>query len=136
VCSEKGDALGSEKGSVLVVDDEPALRATLAKFLTHLGFAVDTAGTAPEARKKVSSGHRLALVDIRMPGEDGVAFLRHAREMYPDMGIFLMTGYPDIQTILEARKYGAAGYFRKPMDLAALEVRLRAYLDETASSSG
>jgi DNA-binding NtrC family response regulator len=115
---------------VLVLDDEPTIRVVIADYLRMRGFEVETAGNVREALALLARPFDLVLSDVRMPGGDGIDFLRAARRTNPDLGVFLMTGYPEISTVIEAKRYGAAAYFRKPLRLAELASRIEAYLAE------
>ena len=120
-------------GPLLIVEDNAPLRATLAAYLAKVGFQVETAGNVAEAVQKLAVAYPLVLSDIRMPGASGIDFLRELHRLRPEVGIFLMTGYPTVETIIEAKQCGAVAYFRKPISLPVVAARLREYLNEMAS---
>lgn len=97
--SQKARQSGLTTGSglVLVVDDEAALLAIVARWLRDLGYEVETANAAQAARALLEQKHfDLLLTDIVMPGEmDGLALAHHAARVYPAMSILLASGYPE-----------------------------------------
>ena len=122
------------KRRLLIVDDEPEILATLGQYFRGAGYAVETAADVPEALLKLSGGYDVVLSDIRLPGESGIEFLRQAREHNPQMGFFLMTGFPVLETLIAAKQHGAVAYFRKPLDMAAVDARVRAFLGDEVPS--
>jgi CheY-like chemotaxis protein len=124
----------SGKRMLLILDDEEEIRTTLAEYFRSVGYTVDTAATAPEALGKLSAGFQAVLSDIRMPDVSGIEFLQQARRVNPNIGVFLITGYPTLETVIDAKQYGAVAYFRKPLNLMEVESRLRAHLGEDAES--
>jgi CheY-like chemotaxis protein len=119
---------------LLILDDEDEIRSTLAQYFGSLGYAVDTAANVPEALEKLPQGYQVVLSDIRMPEVSGIEFLQQAHRVNPALGIFLITGYPTLETVIDAKQHGAVAYFRKPLNLMEVDSRLRAYLGEDAES--
>jgi two-component system phosphate regulon response regulator OmpR len=80
------------KTTILIVDDEPGVREVLEEYLSEQGFAAVVAEHAAAARE-AAAAHvvDLALLDIRMPGEDGLSLARHLRERYPRVAIVMVT---------------------------------------------
>jgi len=105
------------KASLLIVDDEDAVRDSLAKWFDEEGYSVDTADSGREALLKLP-GRRwdLALVDIRMPGMDGLELHRKLRDADPKIIVIIMTGYASVETAAQALKDGAYDYIMKPFD--------------------
>jgi heterodisulfide reductase subunit A len=102
---------------VLVVDDELIVRDSLKELLEDEGFAVDMAGSGPEALEKLAEQpFRLMLTDIKMPGMDGVQLLQKAREDHPDLVVVMMTAYATVETAVAAMKLGARDYLIKPFE--------------------
>lgn len=110
---------------LLVVDDddifrERLLRAFVARDLTALGAAGYDAAAAALATHRISQ----AVVDLRMPGQSGLAVVRLLRERNPDTAVVVLTGFGSIATAVEAMRLGARDYLNKPCDadriLAAL----------------
>jgi two-component system C4-dicarboxylate transport response regulator DctD len=103
------------RGRVLFVDDEEHLRAASRQALEIGGFEVDCLESAERALVYVSEAFDGVIVsDIRMPGMDGMAFLRAAREIDPDLPVVLITGHGDVQLAVEAMRAGAYDFLEKP----------------------
>lgn len=105
------------KGTILIVDDEPDVREVLEEYLgTHgyVALGAESAGAARGmfARHKVD----LALVDINMPGEDGLSFARHVRERHPGVGVVMLTSADAIVDRIVGLEIGAYDYVSKPFD--------------------
>ncbi len=100
---------------ILVVDDEESMRYFLGKTLRREGYDVIEAPDGPAA---VEAAHArtpdLALVDVRMPGMDGVALMRALRATLPHLPVVLMTAYGSVENALQAMKQGATDYITKP----------------------
>jgi DNA-binding NtrC family response regulator len=107
---------GGAKGTILVAEDEAAVRESLAEVLRDEGYQVVTAvdGTAALA---AIDGHDFDLIlsDLRMPGADGLAVLRRAREVSPQTLVLLMTAHATVETAVEALQRGAQDYLLKPL---------------------
>ena len=102
---------------ILVVDDELVMRDSLRAWLEDEGFVVDMAASGPEALNLLSKQtYELMLVDIRMPGMDGVELLQKAKEVFPELNVVMMTAYATVETAVEAMKIGALDYLLKPFD--------------------
>ena len=107
----------NEKGSLLIVDDETIVRDSLSKWFQEEGYEVGTAESAPQALKLLAQGHwDLALVDIKMPGIDGIELQRRLHEINPELLVIIMTGYASVETAVAALKNGAYDYVTKPFD--------------------
>ncbi len=107
---------------ILIVEDEEPLRRLLEKRLSRKGNLVDAFATAEDASgllKKVS--YDVALVDIRLPGMDGIELLRNIREE-GDTEVIILTGHGTIESAISAMKLGAYDYLTKPCKLSELEV--------------
>ena len=109
---------------VLVVDDEEVVRLGYRRVLSTDGFRVIGAGNGAEALD-LMAGDRfdVVLLDLRMPGMDGLDVLRAIKERWPESEVVVVTGYPSIETAKEAVKLGAYDYIAKP---AVPDVVLRA----------
>ncbi len=102
---------------IMVVDDEAAMRESLAGWLTKEGYQTVTAGSGPEAlslQKDCPSD--LWLVDIKMPGMDGLELLRKVKIDWPQVLVIMITAYGSIESAVEAMKQGASDYLLKPFD--------------------
>src|SRR5271157_3511663 len=107
----------STKANLLVVDDELIVRDSLDKWFREEGYDVTVAENAQEALSKMAAKRfDLALVDIKMPGTDGVELQRRMREVDPEMLVIIMTGYASVETAVSALKNGAYDYVSKPFD--------------------
>jgi DNA-binding response OmpR family regulator len=102
---------------ILIVDDEKNIRLTLSQALETLGAEIDTAANGEEALAKLKGREfGLILLDIRMPGMDGMEVLRLVREIRPDIRIIMITAYGTIESAVEALKLGAVDFLQKPFD--------------------
>lgn len=100
---------------ILIVDDEKNIRLTLSQSLEVLGVETDSAEDGKEALAKLSEKEfGLILLDIRMPGVDGMEVLRQVRDSRPDIRIIILTAYGTIDLAVEAMKLGAVDFIQKP----------------------
>ena len=108
----------TQQATLLVVDDERDMLDFLAKMLTKKGsYRVVAATSAEEALDRIQTDPPDAvLTDIKMPGMDGLAFLRHMSETDPTVAIVLMTGHGTIEMAVQALKDGAYDFIEKPFD--------------------
>ena len=105
------------KASLLIVDDENVVRESLGKWFEEEGYSVETANSAREALIKMPRQRwDLALLDIKMPGMDGLELHRKIREVDRDTIVIIMTGYASVETAVQALKDGAYDYITKPFD--------------------
>jgi DNA-binding NtrC family response regulator len=105
----------SFRASVLVVDDEAAIRDSLHMILEYEGYRVDEAGGGAQALAKVADRTPDAVVlDIKMPEMDGLEVLKAFRERGYDMPVLMISGHADVQTAVEATRRGAYDFFEKP----------------------
>ena len=102
---------------VLVIDDEPEVCAYLRDFLTHEGFRVHTVSDPLKALPEVKEGrYQLVLLDLRMPGIDGLELLHQIRAFDSDLCVIVMTGYPTVESAVGTLKAQAFDYLTKPFD--------------------
>jgi len=124
--------MSSQQNSVLIVDDEPALRKTLSTSLAACGFAVEEARSGEEAlgavRQKLFD---LVLLDVNMPGISGIDACRGIRGIAPRAGIVMVTVRDLEDDKVRALEAGADDYVTKPFKLRELTARLRAVLRRT-----
>ncbi len=100
---------------ILVVDDEKNIRLTLSQTLDTLGMPVQTAGDGEEALQKLQeSDFSLVLLDLKLPGMDGLEVLRRIRESRPEIQVIMITAHGSIEYAVEAMKLGAVDFIRKP----------------------
>ncbi|MFH1060084.1 MAG: sigma-54 dependent transcriptional regulator [Pseudomonadota bacterium] len=116
----------SQPLSVILVDDELAMRESLAAWLRQDGHQVAKAGSGPEALALLEGqGCDLALVDMKMPGMDGLELLRRIKAEHPDILVVIITAYGSIESSVEAMKAGASDYLLKPFDPEQLMLLLQ-----------
>jgi DNA-binding response OmpR family regulator len=117
----------SSKGLVLVVDDDDAMRGAVAKFLVSYGYEVLQAEDGVTGME-MARARRPAIVvlDIVMPGKDGVAVLRDLVPEMPDTGFIMLSGNEDEEIARACMKIGAFDYLAKPVNMATLETIVRA----------
>jgi DNA-binding NtrC family response regulator len=102
---------------LLIVDDELSVRDSLGKWFREEGYEVGTAESASEALTRMAEKRwDIALLDIKMPGTDGVELQRRLHELDPDLIVIIMTGYASVETAVAALKNGAYDYVNKPLD--------------------
>jgi DNA-binding NtrC family response regulator len=102
---------------ILVVDDELIVRESLTKWFREDGFRVDSAENAAVALRKLPGGNfTLMLVDIKMPGMDGIELLQRVREISKNVVVIIITAFASVDTAVKALKEGAYDYITKPID--------------------
>jgi len=108
---------------VLVVEDETILGDAIAVYLERHGYATSVARSGEDALRLVDeAGPDVAVVDVRLPGMDGVEVLRRVRESSPATEVIMMTAHGSVASAVEAMKLGAFDYLTKPLDLDELRV--------------
>lgn len=116
-----------ELDKILIVDDEPDFVEALAKRMKNHGMDVETAGGGEEALGKARSQDYMAIVlDLKMPGMDGIETLERLKEINADLQIILLTGHGSIREGVEAMKYGALDFLEKPADFEELLKKIKA----------
>ncbi|TFH49107.1 MAG: response regulator, partial [Methanothrix sp.] len=107
---------------ILVADDEESMRWVLSKALRKKGFTVDLARDGDEALRLIrSESYDLAILDIKMPGLNGLDLLDKVREFKSDLLVVIMTADAGMKNAVEAMKRGAYDYLTKPFDLDAMD---------------
>ena len=118
--------------SILIIDDEKAIRKTLTEILGFEGYKIDEASDGEEGLNKFRvNNYDLVLCDIKMPKLDGIEFLEKAKEINSEVPIIIISGHGNIETAVEAVKKGAYDYISKPPDLNRLLITLRNAMDKT-----
>ena len=120
--------------TVLVVDDEPQLRAVMAEYFDFHGYTVLAAADAIEARRWFAQQKvDLAIVDVNMPGEDGLSLARWMRHTHPRLGIVMLTANSAAVDRTIGLEQGADDYLPKPFEMRELLARVRAVLRRAAA---
>ena len=113
------------KAKVLLVDDETDFLATLAERLEARGLKVNTAASGEDAVKKVDGQNfDLIILDLAMPGIDGLETLKLIKAKQPDTEIVMLSGQGSIKTSMEAMRLGAEDFIEKPVDIAELMTKI------------
>ncbi len=106
-----------KKRKILIVDDELSVRKSLEEWFLEDGFAVETAEDGNAALEKMHAGpYDIIIVDLKMPGMDGITLQKRVREIDPNAAIVILTAYASVETAVEALKLGAFDYVTKPVD--------------------
>ena len=123
----------SQKATILIVDDEPDVREVLEEYFTAHGYAAIGAESAGAARA-IAAAHPidLAVVDIHMPGEDGLSLARHLRERYARIAIVMLTSADAVVDRIVGLEMGADDYVPKPFDPRELLARVKSVLRRTS----
>ncbi len=121
---------------ILVVDDDTAFRATLAETLEDLGYGVRQAASAEAGLRALGAGGiAAAIVDLRLPGDDGLALLRAAPEIAPDVPCIMLTAYASGANTIEAMRLGAFDHLTKPIGRSVLAETLARALAARAAAA-
>ncbi|MFC5585461.1 response regulator [Nitratireductor kimnyeongensis] len=127
--------LSDDAPHLLVVDDDTRIRSLLKRFLRENGFRVTIAGNAAEARRKlVGLDFDLVVLDVMMPGEDGVSLTRSLREE-KDTPILMLTALSETDSRVTGLEAGADDYLPKPFDPRELVLRINSILRRSAPQS-
>ena len=117
--------------SILVVDDEESILTSLSNILRDEGYEVAVAKSGTEAmRAYMTDPPDLMILDIWMPGMDGMETLRRVRELTPTAQVMVMSGHGSIETAVKAIKLGAYDYIEKPLSLESITLRVKHALDQ------
>jgi DNA-binding NtrC family response regulator len=112
---------------VLIVDDEEDFVTALAKRLRSHGWDTETAADGKEALKKVENQDFTAIIlDLKMPGFDGIETLKRLKKLNPDLQIILLTGHGSIRDGVDAMKHGAIDFLEKPADFSEVLEKIKA----------
>ena len=112
--------------NVLLVDDELEFLETLVKRLTQRGLNISTAKSGEDALKIIGGkGIDVAVLDVRMPGMDGIQTLREIKKIQPLMEVIMLTGHASVEVAIEGMELGAFDYLMKPADIDELFYKLQ-----------
>jgi two-component system nitrogen regulation response regulator NtrX len=118
--------------TILIVDDEESVRNSLVGVMKDEGYEVVTASSGKEGIDLLNEAQpALVLLDIAMPGMDGIETLRRLREMRPDMPVVMVTGHGTIETAVKTTKMGAYDFIVKPPELQHLTLVVRHGIEES-----
>ena len=132
---KSGVAAMQPKATILIVDDEQDVREVLEEYFGDHGYATFVAPNASVA-KELAAAHPvdLALVDINMPGEDGLSLARHLRERYATIAIIMLTSAGTVVDRIVGLEMGADDYVPKPFDPRELVARAKSILRRTSAA--
>jgi len=111
---------------LLMIDDEEAFVAAMEKRMTHRGIEVATAYSGLEGLKKLEEDpdFDVVLLDVKMPGMDGVEVLRRIRGGHPIVEVIMLTGHATFESAIECLKQGAFDYLMKPCEMEDLTTKV------------
>ncbi|MCF8068203.1 MAG: response regulator [Desulfobacterales bacterium] len=110
-----------EHNHILIVDDEERVLSTSSKLLSQKGFQVSTASNAKEALALIGQkAIHVVVMDIKMPGMDGIEALKIIKQQYPLIEVIMLTGHATVETAIEGLQSGAFDFLIKPADIDEL----------------
>ena len=116
---------------ILVVDDEDAIRDVLGQYMKIIGLDSVEVASGEEALSMFQKGHfDIVVSDIKMANMDGLTLLGEVKRIDPEVLFFIITGYPSIETVLEAMKKGAKDYLVKPFQFDEIKMKIERALVE------
>jgi two-component system phosphate regulon response regulator OmpR len=126
----------ASRGTILIVDDEGEIREVLEEYFTTHGFRAVGAADAAAARAMIGrDAIDLALVDISLPGEDGLSLTRFLRERHPGIAVVMLTSAGTVVDRIVGLEVGADDYVAKPFDPRELMARIRSVLRRTSAAA-
>ncbi|MBD3317578.1 MAG: response regulator, partial [Chitinivibrionales bacterium] len=124
----------SKKGRILVADDEASLRLLLSKELSRVGYSVDVVGDGEEALGRMrDDSYQVILLDMVMPGRDGIEVLRASQKENIPSEVIILTGNATVESAIECMKLGAFDYVRKPYNLNELVILIERAIEHQRS---
>jgi two-component system response regulator (stage 0 sporulation protein F) len=124
-----GEGLKLAKQKVLIVDDQTGIRVLLVEVFNSEGYETYQASSGKLALKIVREVKPdLVLLDMKMPGMDGLEILKHIKSIDPDIKVIMMTAYGELDMIKEATELGALMHFTKPFDIDELRIAVNRQL--------
>jgi len=116
---------------ILIVDDEKDFLDVISERLASRGIDADTSESAEEAISKIENHiYDAVILDLKMPGIDGIEALKLIREKRPELQVILLTGHATVEKGIEAMKSGAMDFIEKPADLESLRKKIMAAKDQ------
>lgn len=120
-----------EEKKVLVVDDQNGIRILLMEVFSSEGYTTFQAANGKMALEIVrSDSPDLVLLDMKIPGMDGLEILKHIKELNPDIKVIMMTAYGELDMIKEAMDLGALMHFTKPFDIDEMRAAVNMHLKQ------
>lgn len=115
------------KMKLMLVDDEERFLQTTAKMLTRLGYEAVTASSGMECLQKLEQDLiHVVILDVKMPGLDGLETLKRIKQQFPMVEVIMLTGHATAESAVEGLKSGATDYLVKPTDIEALVAKAEA----------
>ncbi|MGG3310924.1 response regulator [Paenibacillus sp. FSL W8-0187] len=125
------------KHKVLIVDDQNGIRILLVEVFSSEGYETFQAANGKAALEIVKTHTPdLVLLDMKIPGMDGLEILKHIKQMNPDIKVIMMTAYGELDMIKEATDLGALMHFTKPFDIDEMRQAVNMQLKGTANNIG
>ena len=122
---------------IMLVDDEEGFLSTTKNVLERKGINVTTATSGSEALEKLTQGNiDVVILDVKMPGMDGVSSLKAIKSRYPSVEVIMLTGHGTMESALDGLRSGASDYLTKPVEIDELIAKAdeafarRKYLEE------
>lgn len=121
---------------ILVVDDQYGIRVLLCEILQKDGYQMHDAANGVQALKIVEKEQPdLVLLDMKIPGMDGLEILKHIKEDHPQINVIMMTAYGELNLINEAMSLGAITHFAKPFDIDDIRAVIKESIDGTKTEA-
>lgn len=122
------------KGNILIVDDQFGIRILLNEVLQKEGYKTFQAANEVQALDIVTKhAPDLVLLDMKIPGMDGIEILKRMKVIDPDIRVIIMTAYGELDMIQEAKDLGAITHFAKPFDIDDIRTAVRKYIPQKAN---
>ncbi|MBL4953162.1 response regulator [Neobacillus sp. OS1-32] len=122
------------KGNILIVDDQFGIRILLNEVLQKEGYKTFQAANGVQALDIVTKhAPDLVLLDMKIPGMDGIEILKRMKVIDPDIRVIIMTAYGELDMIQEAKDLGAITHFAKPFDIDDIRTAVRKYIQQKAN---
>lgn len=122
-----------EKAKILLVDDETAFLDAMKRRLAKRNFNVDTAASGLDALEVLEDRHgsvEVVILDVKMPGLDGIETLREIKRKFPMVEVVMLTGHATVDSAIEGMKLGAFDYVMKPADIEGFTTTILAAADK------
>lgn len=112
--------------NIMLVDDEERFLSTTKKLLERKGYKVETASSGMEALEKLKTNNiQVVILDVKMPGMDGIATLKKIKRDFPLIEVIMLTGHGTVESAVEGVKLGAANYLIKPADIDDISEKIK-----------